>query len=81
MSPWCPQIISIVTAGSKTGKGLFFPEGLNGVLNGSAMASSSPTEMATAMSPPMAMAGRKILQAMAPAPAQASSNVSSPPAT
>jgi len=31
------QVVAIVTAGSSSGKGLFFPNGLNGVINGQPM--------------------------------------------
>lgn len=29
----CPQVLRIVTLGSETGKGGFFPEGVNGRIN------------------------------------------------
>lgn len=60
-----------MTAGSKTGKGLFFPEGLNGVINGSSMAAATPARaMAPAMAPGMAMPSSTAMSpgmAMAPA--------------
>ena len=43
LTPWQilrPQIVSIVTAGSTNGTGLFYPSGLYGAINGSAASQS-----------------------------------------
>ena len=47
------QVISIVTAGGANGMGLFYPNGLNGAINGS---SASAAELSTDI------AGRRKLQ-------------------
>ena len=40
-TPVATQVISIVTAGGTDGKGLFYPNGLNGVINGSSASAAA----------------------------------------